>query len=48
MRVIAVKPANLDERTREEIKNVLFERWLSERRKAARIEWCWGNASRTG
>jgi putative peptide maturation system protein len=48
LRVLAILPARLDGRTRTAIKNVLFDEWLAERRRAARIEWCWGNASKTG
>ena len=48
MRVLAIVPARLDDRTRTTIKKILFEDWLAERRQAARIEWCWGNASKTG
>jgi putative peptide maturation system protein len=47
-RVLAIVPARLNGRTREVIKNILFDEWLAERRQAARIEWCWGNASKTG
>jgi putative peptide maturation system protein len=38
MRVLAIVPARLDGRT---------QAWLTERREATRIEWCWGNASKT-
>jgi putative peptide maturation system protein len=48
MRVMARRPARLDERTRSVIKEILFDEWLAERRRAARIEWCWGNAGKTG
>jgi putative peptide maturation system protein len=47
MRVLSVHPAQLDDRTRATIKKVLFDNWLTERRQAARIEWCWGNVSKT-
>jgi putative peptide maturation system protein len=47
MRVQSVQRADLDDRTRASIKKVLFENWLTERRQAAQIEWCWGNASNT-
>jgi parvulin-like peptidyl-prolyl isomerase len=46
--VLAIVPARLDGRTRAVIKNILFDDWLTERRNEARIEWCWGNASKTG
>jgi putative peptide maturation system protein len=47
LRVHSTVPARLDERTRAAIKEILFEDWLAERRQAARIEWCWGNVSKT-
>jgi putative peptide maturation system protein len=47
MRVVEIIPGQLDERTRTVIKDILFKDWLAEQRKAARIEWCWGNASQT-
>jgi parvulin-like peptidyl-prolyl isomerase len=47
-RVLSFNPARLDDRTVTTIKNILFEEWLAERRQAAQIEWCWGNASKTG
>ena len=47
MRVLAITPACLDDRTRAAIKDILFTDWLTECRQAARIEWCWGNASNT-
>jgi putative peptide maturation system protein len=45
VQVVAVQPACLDKRTRQTIAQVLFEDWLAERRRTARIEWYWGNAS---
>jgi putative peptide maturation system protein len=48
LRVLEIVPARLDDRTRAAIKHILFEGWLAERRKAAQIEWCWGNISKTG
>jgi putative peptide maturation system protein len=47
-KVLAKVPARLDARTRAAIKDVLFEEWLAERRRTARIEWNWGNAGQTG
>jgi putative peptide maturation system protein len=47
IRVLAIIPAQLNGRTRAVIKDILFNEWLTERRKAARIEWCWGNAAKT-
>jgi putative peptide maturation system protein len=46
-KVLAKVPARLDARTRDAIKGVLFEEWLADRRRTARIEWNWGNASQT-
>ena len=45
--VLEIVPARLDSRTRAVIKNILFDDWLAQRRREARIEWCWGNASKT-
>jgi putative peptide maturation system protein len=45
VQALAVQPACLDKRTRQAVEQVLFEDWLADRRKAARIEWYWGNAS---
>lgn len=47
IRVLSVTPARLDDRTRGAIRNLLFDAWLEERRRAARIEWNWGTAART-
>lgn len=47
VRVLSVSAARLDEPTRQAIKKLLFDDWLAERRRAARIEWNWGQASRT-
>ncbi len=43
LQVLAVGPAALDRRTRQEIVQLLFDDWLAERRRAARVEWYWGN-----
>jgi putative peptide maturation system protein len=48
LRVVAIVPARLDDRIRAAIKKILFDQWLAERRQTARIEWCWGNAVKTG
>jgi putative peptide maturation system protein len=47
VRVLSFTPARLDEPTCTAIRKILFEEWLEERRQAARIEWYWGNATRT-
>jgi hypothetical protein len=47
MCVLAITPSQLDDRTRSIIKEILFKDWLAEKRQAARIDWCWGNASKT-
>jgi hypothetical protein len=47
MRVLAITAGQLDDRTRGTIKDILFKDWLAEQRQAARIEWCWGNATQT-
>jgi putative peptide maturation system protein len=45
LQVLGVRPAHFDSRTRATIVQVLFEAWLAERRRTARIEWYWGNAT---
>ncbi len=47
VRVLERTPATLDDTTGQAIVRLLFEEWLVERRAEARIEWFWGNASRT-
>jgi putative peptide maturation system protein len=44
VQVLRVLPAELDAATRQEIQGILFEEWLEERRRAARVEWFWGAA----
>lgn len=45
--LLAMEPAQLDAETRPVVAAVLFERWLAERRRTARIEWFWGKAQQT-
>jgi putative peptide maturation system protein len=47
VRLLSLTPARLDEPTRRAIQEFLFAEWLAERRRAATIEWCWGNAQLT-
>jgi putative peptide maturation system protein len=47
MRILGVVPASLDNRVRAVIKEIIFKDWLVEQRKAATIEWYWGNAQTT-
>jgi putative peptide maturation system protein len=47
VQIIDVKPACLDELTREAIQQILFDRWLNEKRNAAKIEWYWGSVLQT-
>jgi putative peptide maturation system protein len=42
IRVLSVVPAALGEVTRDAIRDILFEEWLEERRRAATVEWYWG------
>ncbi|HZS09478.1 MAG TPA: TIGR04500 family putative peptide maturation system protein [Blastocatellia bacterium] len=42
VRVLRVDAARLDGPTRQTIKEILFKRWLDERRAEATIEWFWG------
>ena len=46
IRVLEILPAQLDDRTRAAIQDILFNEWLAGRRQAAQIEWCWGNAGK--
>ena len=48
VRVLSITPACLNDSVLSAIKNLLFEDWLAQRRQAAQIQWCWGNASKTG
>ena len=45
--VLSFALASLDQPTRRAIQETLFAEWLAERRRAATIEWCWGNAQQT-
>jgi putative peptide maturation system protein len=45
VRVLSVAPARLDENTRGAVRQALFDEWLAERRRAARVEWYWGSAA---
>ena len=45
--VLARHPARFDEATRTACRDALFEAWLEERRRQARIEWFWGPESYT-
>jgi putative peptide maturation system protein len=44
VQVLRVVPAELDAATREQIQGILFEAWLEEQRRSARVEWFWGAA----
>ncbi len=44
--VLDLTPACLDEPVRTAIARLLFDQWLEERRRSARIAWNWGNAIR--
>jgi putative peptide maturation system protein len=46
IRVLEIRAAQLDDRTRAAIQDILFDQWLAGRRQAAEIEWCWGNAGK--
>ena len=45
--VLDRRPAVLDDRTREAIERRLFADWLAERRRAAHVQWFWGDDART-
>jgi putative peptide maturation system protein len=42
-RILSFNSAHLDEKTVTTIKGTLFEEWLADHRRMARIEWYWGN-----
>jgi putative peptide maturation system protein len=46
-RVVSVTRGTLSESTRALIQERLFDEWLAERRRTAKIVWCWGNSERT-
>ncbi|WP_182886585.1 TIGR04500 family putative peptide maturation system protein [Microbispora sp. H10885] len=46
--VLEVRPAVLDDGTRQAIENRIFDDWLARRRAEASVEWMWGTARRTG
>lgn len=47
VRVLQHSPAQLDEPMRTVIKQILFDEWLAERRRQAKVEWFWGMPDRT-
>jgi len=47
IRVLSRLPAQLNQRTRSAVEHLLFDEWLAERRRTARIEWYWGPAARS-
>ncbi|MEU7829852.1 MULTISPECIES: TIGR04500 family putative peptide maturation system protein [unclassified Nonomuraea] len=47
VRVISVGDAVLDAETRRRVERRIFEEWIEERRRSAKIEWFWGTTSRT-
>ncbi len=48
VRLIAVKPAVLDEATVEQAERQLFKDWIEQRRLSAHVEWCWGDVAGSG
>jgi putative peptide maturation system protein len=46
--VLGRTTGQLDDAVRARIEKLLFEPWLTELRSAARIEWNWGHARKTG
>ncbi len=40
--------AELDADTRRRVERRVFDLWIDERRRAAKIEWFWGTTARTG
>jgi putative peptide maturation system protein len=48
VKLLAVGVAPMDEQTLEAAKARLFEQWLEEARRSARIEWFWGKRTEPG
>ncbi len=48
VKLLGRNEAQLDEATRNEITETLFDQWLAVQRSMVRVEWCWGNISKTG
>ncbi|MFI9575368.1 TIGR04500 family putative peptide maturation system protein [Microbispora rosea] len=48
LKVISVADAELDADTRRRVERRVFDLWIDERRRAAKIEWFWGTTARTG
>jgi putative peptide maturation system protein len=46
VRVLEIRPATLDEATRDVVKRRLFDAWLEEQRRSATVTWFWGDAVR--
>lgn len=47
LEVLAVEPVLTNPATAQAVKAKLFQDWLTEQRRTARIEWFWGDAERT-
>jgi putative peptide maturation system protein len=47
LEVLAVEPVLTNPATAQAVKAKLFQDWLAEQRRTARIEWFWGDAQRT-
>ncbi|MDY6948013.1 MAG: hypothetical protein SXG53_20075, partial [Pseudomonadota bacterium] len=47
LEVLAVEPVLTNPVTAQAVKAKLFQDWLAEQRRTARIEWFWGDAQRT-
>ncbi|MET0988912.1 MAG: hypothetical protein ABW034_26290, partial [Steroidobacteraceae bacterium] len=45
--VLAVEPAQESPALTQRVKTKLFQDWLADQRRSARIEWFWGDAQRT-
>lgn len=47
LKVISIGEAVLDAATRRRVERRVFDEWIEERRRAAKIEWFWGTTART-
>ena len=44
VRVLRFLPTRFDDATQKQVRDLLFEEWLAEGRRRARVEWFWGAA----
>lgn len=47
LQLLSVRAAQMDDNMRNVVEARLFDEWLAKQRRAARVEWFWGNTNRT-